>query len=104
MYNVSVAFEIILTGAPVPVGWKNSSGHIIWDVNMDFTRKYRWVKDGHRTPDPKESNYAGVVSRDSVRIALSYAALNDVDVTAADIQNYYLQATSSEKHYVICGK
>ena len=88
----------------MPVGWKNSSGHLIWDVKMDFTQKARWVKDGHRTPDPKESNHAGMVSRESVRIALTYAALNDVDVTASDIQNAYLQATSSEKHYVICGK
>ena len=54
---------------------------------MDFKRNAPWVKDGHRTPDPKESNYAGVVSRDSVLIALNYASLNDADVTAADIQN-----------------
>ena len=59
---------------------------------------------GTPPPDLKESNYAGVVSRDSVRISLTYAALNDVDMTAADIQNAYLQAPSSEKHYVICGK
>ena len=71
---------------------------------MDFTRKARWVKYGHRTHDPKESNHAGVVSRDSVRISLTYNALNDVEVTAANIQNAYLQALSSEKHYVICGK
>ena len=37
--------------------------------------------------EPKDSKYAGVVSRDIVRIALTYAALNDVYVTAADIQN-----------------
>ena len=45
-----------------------------------------------------------MVSRDIVRTALTYAALNDVDVTAAGIQHYYLQAPSSEKHFVICGK
>ena len=66
--------------------------------------KGRWVKYGHCTPEPKESNYADVVSRDSVIIDLTYTALNGVDVTAADIQNAYLQAPSSEKHYVICGK
>ena len=104
MQNISVAFEIPPTGAPVPIGWKKSSGHLIWDVNMDFTQKTRWVKDRHRTPDPKDSNFAGVVSRDSVRIELTYVYLNDVDVTAADIQNAYLQATYSEKHYLICGK
>ena len=71
---------------------------------MYFTQKACFVKDGHRAPDPKESNYAVVVSRDSVRIALTYAALNDMDVTAAEIQNTYLQAPSSEKHYVLCGK
>ena len=105
MSNVSVAFEILDEGEPVPSSaWKKSSGHLIWDVKMDFTRKARWVKDGHRTPDPVTSNYAGVVSRDSVRIALTYAALNGLDVFAADVQNAYLQAPSSEKHYIICGK
>ena len=49
------------------------------------------------------SNYAGVVSRDSVRIALTYDALNEVYVTAAGIQNTYLQAPSSEKHFIVCG-
>ena len=104
MHNVSVAFEILPTGAPVPVGWKKSYVHLIWDVNMDFTRKACWVKYGHRTPDPKQSNYTGVVSRDSVRIYLTCASLNDVDVTASDIQNAYFQVPSSEKKYVICGK
>ena len=70
---------------------------------MDSTREARWVKNGHKTPDPSTSNYAGVVSRDSVSIALTYSDLNDVDVTAAEIQNTYLQAPSSEKHFIICG-
>ena len=101
--NVSVAFDVLENDQAVPVGWIKSSGHLIWDVKMDFTRKCRWVKDGHRTPNPKVSNYDGVVSRDSVRIALTYAALNEVDVTAADIQNAYLQAPSSEMHHTVCG-
>ena len=87
MHNVSIAFEIIPTGAPVPVGWKKSSGHIIWDVTMEFTQNDLWDQYGHHTPDPKDSSYVGVVSRDSVRIALTYAPLNDVDMTAAEIQN-----------------
>ena len=61
------------------------------------------MKDGHRTPDPASSSYAGVVSRESVRIALTYAALHNISVCAADIRNAYLSAPSSEKHYVICG-
>ena len=70
---------------------------------MDFTRKARWVLDGHKTPDPIGSTYAGVVSRESVRIALTYAALNGLDVFAADIRNAYLQAPSSQKDYIVCG-
>ena len=62
-----------------------------------------WVKDGDKTPDPNASSYAGEVSRESVRIALPYYALMGLDFMAADVQNAYLQAPSSEKHYVICG-
>ena len=61
---------------------------------MDFTRKARWDFDGHKTPNPIGSTYAGVVSKDSIRIAFTYAALNGLDVFAADIRNAYLQAPS----------
>ena len=61
------------------------------------------MKDGHSTPDPTTSAYAGVVSRESVRVSLTYAALMNINVMAADIQNAYLQAPSSEKDYIICG-
>ena len=77
---------------------------MVLGVKMVFTRKARWVLDGHRSADPIGSTYAGVVSRDSVRIALTYASLNDIDVLAADIQNAYLQAPSSQKYYVVCGE
>eukprot|EP00957_Ditylum_brightwellii_P054090 4096995-Ditylum_brightwellii.AAC.1 len=68
---------------------------------MDFTRKARWVLDGHKTVNPIGSTYAGVVSRESVRIAFTYAALNDLSVCAADIRNVYLQAPLSQKDYII---
>lgn len=103
MTNVGIAFEILPNGEKAPPGWSKASGHLIFDVKMDFTRKARWVKDGHRTPDPKTSTYAGVVSRESIRIALTYAALHQIDVKCADIKNAYLQAPSSEKHFIYCG-
>ena len=43
------------------------------------------------------------MSRESIRIALTYASLNGLAVFGADIQNAYLQAPTSEKHYIICG-
>ena len=97
-----MAFEILDEGAHAPHGWKQVTGHLVWDVKMDFTRKARWVLDGHKTPDPIGSTYAGVVSRESVHIALTYAALNDLNVFAANIRNAYLQAPSSQKDYIIC--
>ena len=80
MYNVRVAFEILDEGVHAPHGWKQVTGHLVWDVKMDFTRKARWVLDGHKTLDPIRSTYADVVSRESVQIALTYTALNDLDV------------------------
>ena len=103
MTNVGIAFEVLDEGAKPPVGWSKVTGHLVWDVKMDFTRKARWVLDGHKTPDPIGSTYAGVVSRESVRIAFTYAALNGVDICAADIRNAYLQAPSSCKDYIVCG-
>ena len=41
-------------------------------------------------------------SRETIRIALTHAALDDFPTYACDIQNTYLQALSSEKHYVVC--
>ena len=100
---MGVAFDILEAHENVPVGWTKASGHLIWDVKMDFTRKGRWVKDGHRTPDPESSSYAGVVSRENIRILLTHAALHGVPVMDADVRNAYLQAPTSEKHYIICG-
>ena len=65
--------------------------------------KYRLVAEGFRTPNPVTSTHAGVVSRDSVRIAFTYAALNGLDVWAADVQNAFLKAPCSEKYYTVCG-
>jgi hypothetical protein len=76
---------------------------LIFDVKMDITQKARWVKDGHRTPDAITPSYAGVVSQDSIHIALVYAKLMGLEICGGDIRNAYLQAPSLEKHYVICG-
>eukprot|EP00957_Ditylum_brightwellii_P133948 10213955-Ditylum_brightwellii.AAC.1 len=71
-----------------PSEWSMVTGHISFDVNMDFTWKARW---------------AGVVSRESVKISFKYASLNSLAVWAADIQNAYLQVLSSQRHYIACG-
>ena len=61
MANVDIAFQILGDGVKPPPGYTKSSGHLVWDIKMDLTRKARWAKDRHRTPDPETSSYAGVV-------------------------------------------
>jgi hypothetical protein len=71
---------------------------------MDLTRKARLVAGGHQTEEPKEMVFSSVVSRDSVRIAFLYTALNDLNVMACDIQNAYLNAPTKEKLYTVAGR
>ena len=70
---------------------------------MDFTRKARHIANGAKTQDISSSTYAGVVSKDTVRIAFMYAALHGLDLFAADIKNAYLQAPITEKYWTRCG-
>ena len=102
MYSVGVAFEILAEGQPAARGWHKVMGHLVWDVKTDFTHNVRCVLDRHKTPDTEGSKYAGVVSRESIRIVFLYAALNGLDIFAANIPNTYLQAPSSRKDYIIC--
>ena len=101
--NLQVAFDILDTECNTPPGWSKASSHIIFDVRMILEQKDQWLKDGHRTPESENSTYADVVSWESVRINLTYAALNGLYVCACDVQNSYLQSPSSEKHFIIRG-
>ncbi len=103
MGNFCVAFEILGPNAKAPPSWHKALGHIVFDVKMDFTQKARWIKDGHKTPDSTTSSFAGIVSRDSIRISLTYAALLGLPVIGANICNAYLKAPSLEKYFIICG-
>ena len=47
--------------------------------------------------DPSSITYSSVVSRDSVRICLKFAALNDFDTQSEKIENAYLTAPCREK-------
>ena len=102
MKNVLPAFEFVDDDV-VPKFYKHIDCHMIFDVKMDLTRKARFVAGGHQTDPPKESTYSSVVSRDSIRIAFTLAALNDLDVLSADVQGAYLNAPTKEKVYTTAG-
>ena len=65
---------------------------------MDLTRKARYVAGGHLTDPPSSMTYAIAVGRETVRIALLVAALNDLKILAGDIQHAYLNAFTKENN------
>jgi hypothetical protein len=78
--------------------------HMICDVKMeDFCHKARFVAGGHTTDTPHAMIYASIVSRESVRVALTLADLDDLDVKMADIENAYLTAPITEKVWTVLG-
>ena len=102
--NVDVAFQELEEGEKVPVGYQFVRCHMIFDVKAgSLKRKARYVAGGHMTEPPAALTYASVVSRESIRIGLLIAALNDLDVFSADIQNAYLTSPCEEKIWTILG-
>ena len=91
--------------AKIPPGYQKIKCHFIFDIKMseNFRRKARLVANGNETDTPASLTYSSVVSRDSVRIALTIATLNDLEVLACDIENAYLTADCREKIYIIAG-
>jgi hypothetical protein len=107
MKNVRPAFEVWEgTEAEIPVGYQKINCHMIFDVKMgeNFRRKSRFVANGHPTEVPASMTYSSVVSRDSVRIGLLIAALNDLEIMTCDIQNAFLNADCREQCFIRAGK
>ena len=106
MKNVRIAFEVFEGEVKdIPIGYQKVDCHMIFDIKMgeSFRRKARMVAGGHTTEVPATLTYSSVVSRDSVRIALTIAALNGLKVLACDIQNAFLTAKCREKCYTRAG-
>ena len=103
MKNVIVAFDLLDKGDKPPVSYAKLKVHLVFDIKLDLTRKARLVADGYLTHDPADSTFTGVVSRETVRIALTYAALHGLDIWAADIMNAFVQTPITEKYWVEYG-
>lgn len=107
MKNVRIAFESFHGNVNDlnAKGYERITCHMIFDVKLSegFRRKARFVADGHKVETPPSVSYSSVVARDSVRICLMLAALNDLDVMSVDIQNAYLTALNKEKVYMRAG-
>ena len=58
---------------------------------MNLTWKARLVAGGHlRQNVPEHTIYSSVVLRESVTICFTLVALNNIDLEATDITNFYL--------------
>ena len=99
MKNVRPAFEVFEgREVDIPKDYQFMQCHMIFDIKFgeNFRRKARLVAGGHMTNTPNTLTYSSVVSRDSARIALTIAALNELSVMVCDIQNAYLTAECRE--------
>ena len=105
MQNVRIAFEEYDGDPNSLVGYTQITGHLVFDVKLgeNFRRKARYCADGHKTGAPASVTYSTVVSRDSVRIMLTIAALNDLEILGADVQNAFLTAPNKEKCWMTAG-
>ena len=54
--------------------------------------------DVHKTNDPKGITYTSIVSRETVRISITYEYLNGLDIIAEDIHNAYLMVPTTNKN------
>ena len=72
-------------------------------MGKNFRRKARMVAGGHTNDTPSALTYASAVSRDSVRIALTIAVLNDLKILACDIQNAHLTDQCRKNIWTIAG-
>ena len=104
MKDVRPAFKRLDNGDIVPIGYQRVNCHTIFDVMMeDFRQKARLVVRGHVTDPPYTITYASVVSRETVIIALTLDALNDLPVKVAVIHNAYITSPVTETIWTFLG-
>jgi hypothetical protein len=104
MREVRIAFNILPDGRSAPIGYQKIPCHMIFDMKMeDFQQKTRLVAGSHQTKAPATITYASVVSRETVRLALTFASLNDLEVKVGDVLNAYITAPVKEKVWTILG-
>ncbi len=87
MRNVRVAFDTLEDGRNVHHGFEFVKCHMIIDIKMeDFCQKACLVAGRHMTNVPATYTYASVIMGETVCITLMLAALNLLEVMAADIR------------------
>ena len=78
---------------------------MIFDIRLgkSFRRKAQLVGGGHTTTAPSSITFLLVVSRYSVRMALTITSLHNLDILTFNIQNAYLTALCRENIWTFAG-
>ncbi len=104
MKKVCIAFNILPDRHLAPIGYQKIPCHMIFDMKMEgFRQKARLVAGGHQTKAPATITYASVVSRETVRLALAIASLNDLKIKVEGVLNAYITTPVKEKVWTILG-
>ena len=92
--NVMIAFDLYEGKVEDLISYEEVTEHLVFDVKLgeNFRHKARFCADGHKTSATSSVTYSTVVARDSVRVMLLIAALNDLSIMGADVQNAFLMA------------
>jgi hypothetical protein len=73
-------------------GYKNFRVHFVFAVKHDLHHKARLVAGGHLIdPNTTDNTYSSVVSRHSMRIAITAAELKELDIMAGDVSSPILK-------------
>ena len=77
---------------------------MLFDIKMEnFHQNAYLVVGGHMTNTLDTITYSSVVTRKTVCIALTMAALHDLEVKAVDILNTFVMAPNCEKIWTVLG-
>ena len=102
--NEYETFKVLEKGDIMPEGYQLIPYHVVFDCKFDFRRKARLVAGGNFTEaPPPEDIYSGVVGMETIRYCMQVAAMNNLQVCAADVGNAFLYGKTREKVYVIAG-
>ena len=98
MKDVSPTFKKFDNGDIVTIGYKWVNFHMIFDINMEYFRhKAGLVTVGHMMEPPATITHDILVLKETVRIAMKLAELNDLSVKVSEIQNAYTTAPVTKK-------
>ena len=87
----------------IPVGYKKIQLHLVYADKYDGRHKAQLVADGHRTKEPLDSVYLGLVPLHGIQLAALLAELDSLKLWATNIGNAYVELTTKEKLIIIAG-